>query len=196
MPTTKPDLDPRSDNQVLDKALADSFPASDPPAATGLTPAVPAADVPCIDLYLVVDADLAATPVEDWRTEGQLRWLSPNTPALQMAATPALALLDAYVGKGFKDGGAWVVAHLQCPAPELCRLDTPNERWRDRSFCNEVRLHGDRWALEQQSLLLRVPSPLCPGEYNVLVNLLHPQFAQLRLVDTCPLELDERLAAR
>lgn len=196
MPTTKPDLDPRSDNQVLDKALADSFPASDPPAATGLTPAVPPVDVPCIDLYLVVDAGLAATPVEDWRTESQLRWLSPNTPALQMATTPALALLDSYVEHGFKDGGPWVVAHLQCPAPELCRLDTPNERWRERTFRNEVRLHGDRWALEQQSLLLRVPSPLCPGEYNVLVNLLHPKFTQLRLVDTCALELDERLASR
>lgn len=194
MATTKPALDPRTDNQILDKALADSFPASDPPAATGLTPAAPAtSEAPSIDLYVLVDENAAAGPLQDWRTEGPLRWVSPNTPALQVATTPALALLDAYLSGTLAAAGQPVIAHLQCPAPQLCRLDTPHEDWRDRVFRNEVRLHGDRWALEQQSLLLRVPSPLCPGEYNVLVNVLHPEFTQLKLVDTCPVETDERL---
>jgi RES domain-containing protein len=195
MPTTQPDRDPRSANQVLDKALADTFPASDPPAATSVTPAAPTpapADCP-VQAWLVLDDAMAAKALDDWRTCGQARWLSPNTPSLQLALSPALALLDALTSHGFDQDRAWLLARIEADAALMRRLDTPHECWRERTFRNDVRLHGDRWALEQQSALLRVPSPLCPGEYNVLVNLLHPDSATLRLIETCPLEIDTRL---
>jgi RES domain-containing protein len=198
MPTTQPDLDPRSKNQVLDKALADTFPASDPPAATSITPAVPddagpaAGDCP-LQAWLVVDETMAAKKLEDWRTCGQARWLSPNTPSLQLALSPALALLDALTSHGFDQDKNLLLARIETDARLMRRLDTPHECWRERTFRNDVRLHGDRWALERESALLRVPSPLCPNEYNVLVNLLHPDAASLRLAETCPLEIDSRL---
>jgi RES domain-containing protein len=196
MPTTQPELDPRSTNQVLDKALADTFPASDPPAATSITPAVPA-DTPAAECpvaaWLALSDTMAEKNLEDWRTCGQWRWLSPNTPSLQLAMSPALALLDAMTSQGFAQDQTWVLARVEVDAALMRRLDNPHECWRERTFRNDVRLHGDRWALEQQSLALRVPSPLCPGEYNLLVNLLHADLPKLRLLETCPLEIDSRL---
>ncbi len=197
MPTTQPAKDPRSSNQVLDKALADTFPASDPPAATSVTPAAPADVAPAVDCpvtaWLVLDEAMAAKPLQEWRTCGQSRWLSPNTLALQLALSPALALLDAMTAHGFAQEQDWRMAKVEADARLLRRLDNPHECWRERTVRNDVRLHGDRWALEQESALLRVPSPLCPEEHNVLVNLLHPDAPSLRVVDVCPLEIDSRL---
>lgn len=196
MPTTKPELDPRTENQVLDKALADSFPASDPPAATGITPAIPPAKVEKTSFYFVLNETMAEKPLVEWRTCGQLRWLSPNTPSLQLALSPALALLDALTSHGLDDSQEWLLAQIEGPTSELHRLDTPHECWRERTFRNDVRLHGDHWALERLSLLLRVPSTLCPSEHNVLVNLCHPAVADLKVVNVCPLDIDSRLRPR
>ena len=195
MPTTQPEKDPRGQNEVLDKALADSFPASDPPAATSVTPAAPAdaAGAGNVQLWLVVDEAMSARGLEDWRSDGQERWLSPNTPSLQFALSPALALLDALVRNGPAPGSGWLLARVDADAALMRRLDTPHECWREPGFRDDVRLYGDRWALEQQSVLLRVPSVLCPNEYNVLVNLLHPELASLHVAETCPLPLDARL---
>lgn len=197
MPTTKPDTEPRGSSQVLDKALADTFPASDPPAATSFTPAAPATDEEeSASAYLVMDPAMAEKRLEDWRTCGQARWVSPNVACVQLALSPALALLDALTSHGLDPAQPWTLAHVVFPASRMLRLDTPHECWRERTFRNDVRLFGDRWALEQQSLLLRVPSPLCPFEHNLLVNLLHADLQTLRLADICPLEVDTRLLGR
>jgi RES domain-containing protein len=197
MPTTKPETEPRGASQVLDKALADTFPASDPPAATSFTPAAPATDEEeSASAYLVMDPAMADKRLEDWRTCGQSRWVSPNVACVQLALSPALALLDALTSHGLDRAQEWTLAHVIFPASRMLRLDNPHECWRERTFRNDVRLFGDRWALEQQSLLLRVPSPLCPLEHNLLVNLLHTDLATLRLADTCPLDVDTRLLGR
>ena len=44
--------------------------------------------------------------------------------------------------------------------------------------------------------LLRVPSPLCPCEFNLLVNRLHPDVACLRVTEMFPIDLDLRLPSR
>ena len=86
-----------------------------------------------------------------------------------------------------------VSASLKMPPGQMLRLDTPPENWRERPYRADVRRAGDRWALEHQSLALRVPSALCPGEYNVLVNLLHPDFGRLQRGEAVGLEVDSRL---
>lgn len=197
MPSTRPELDTRNPERALDKALRDTFPASDPPAATGFTPPASseaANEDTTICAWLVLAAPCVDKPVEQWRTCGQGRWLSPNVPALIAALSPAGALLEALVNQHLAETPeAWRLVSLKLPASALLRLDTPHEQWRERPYRNDVRLCGDRWALEQQSLALRVPSPLCPGEYNVLLNTLHPDFPRLQRGSDEPLPIDSRL---
>lgn len=195
MPTTRPDADPRGNNQVLDKALADTFPASDPPAATSFTSAAPQTDAgETIAAYLVLDQATAEQALADWPACASSRWVSANTPVLQLALSPALALLDALASR--TAGAPAMLVHLQFPAADMLRLDNPHECWREPDFRDDVRLFGDRWALEQQSPLLRVPSPLCPCEFNLLVNRLHPDVACLRVTEMFPIDLDLRLPSR
>lgn len=196
MPTTKPETDPRGDNQVLDKALADTFPASDPPAATSFTPPVVHEDEEaCVAGWRLMGAETADKPPAEWRSCGHARWVSPGQPCLQLAMSPALALLDALVAHGLAPGQDWRMVHLALPASAMRRLDTPHEGWRERTFRADVRLAGDRWMRDRESVGLRVPSPLCPGEHNLLVNLQHPELEQLRVLEVCPFEVDARLTA-
>ncbi len=196
MPSTRPELDVCDDSSALDVALEDTFPASDPPAATSFTP--PAGSVDAgedrITAYVVVGRACADKPVEQWRSCGQGRWVTPNVPALFASLSPATALLEALVNQdlaGTPDG--LVLVGLSLPAGRMLRLDTPPENWRERPYRAEVRRCGDRWALEHQSLALRVPSALCPGEHNVLINVLHPDFACLERGEPEPLDIDPRL---
>ena len=46
MPTTTPETDTANPERALDRALKDTFPASDPPAATSFTPPVTARTAP------------------------------------------------------------------------------------------------------------------------------------------------------
>ena len=194
MPTTKPEIDPRSVNQVLDKALADTFPASDPPAATGVTPAAsPSSAKESAHAFLILSQSMADKPLPEWRTSGQKRWVSPNLPCVQLAMTPALAMLDALTSHGFDRNHEWVLVHVKYPVEQLRRLDTPHECWRERTFRNDVRLFGDRWVADQASVALRVPSPLCPEEFNLIVNLLHPELACIEVAAAQPIEIDSRL---
>jgi len=52
---------------------------------------------------------------------------------------------------------------------------------------------GDRWLLEQRSLLLEVPSVLVPETWNILLNPLHPEVRSLKIVATYEHPWDARL---
>ncbi|MGH8108112.1 MAG: RES family NAD+ phosphorylase, partial [Arenimonas sp.] len=91
------------------------------------------------------------------------------------------------------DPGQWVMAALRFPANALLRLDAPVETWKERPYRSEVRAFGDQWASEQESLALRVPSAVCPYEYNVLINTTHSGFQNVFVENLTPLEYDLRL---
>ena len=79
-------------------------------------------------------------------------------------------------------------------AEELLRLQTdlPSD-WKERPYRDTVRQIGDKWSKSNQSLALRVPSAVCEGECNVVLNPEHPDFVKLRLDHLGPMKLDPRL---
>lgn len=51
---------------------------------------------------------------------------------------------------------------------------------------------GKEWLIGQSSLVLQVPSILIPGESNLLINPLHPDFKKLKITKEEDFLLDER----
>ena len=193
-----PDRDPGGE---LDAALAASFPASDPPAATAPIAATSAtAQIPASDgdggevrIYRVIEARQAAHPFDGPGSDAGGRWTTPRTPGVYASLSPATAMLE-------------YLAHLEGATPEglllataslpreclLAQLEVPSE-WCERPYRASVRHVGDAWSKEQRSLALRVPSAVCPPECNVLVNPAHRDFARLQLQQLAPVKLDARL---
>jgi RES domain-containing protein len=63
-----------------------------------------------------------------------------------------------------------------------------------RKLNNEVcRDLGSEWATSGRSLALKVPSAVVDGEWNVLLNPRHREFAKVEISKPAPFHYDERM---
>ena len=194
--------DKREDAQ-LDKAIADTFPASDPPSQTSPITATPSQpQVPLghlgahgdqIRVYRVIEPRHASQPFSGPGSDGGGRWTTPRTPAVYASLSPATAMLEYLVHLEGATPDKLLLATATVPIDSvLAQLELPSE-WRERPYRDTVRQVGDAWSKQKQSLALRVPSAVCEGECNVLLNPEHPDFVKLHLDHLEPVKLDSRL---
>jgi len=67
------------------------------------------------------------------------------------------------------------------------------EDWDALPPTDGTRQVGDRWLESEENLLLRVPAVVLPNCYNYVINAAHPGADALRVVETPPLLLDNRV---
>lgn len=151
----------------------------------------PMLDLELAPAFVVLRASMVRLDPSQWRTRGQERWLPTDVPALSLAASPALAVLDSLTLYGFAEEEPRLLARVAF-APHL--LHTLETNPGDNSPLSLARQRRDvgHWAANNESVLLRVPSPACPGEFNLLANPRHPDFTRLQRFDARPLQLDRR----
>ena len=68
--------------------------------------------------------------------------------------------------------------------------------WDAMPFHEETVRIGTKWARSGKSLLLRVPSVMVPGEFNFLINPLHPDFKKVKAGRARTFRFDERIIKR
>jgi RES domain-containing protein len=125
------------------------------------------------------------------------RWNPPGAPAVYLAGSLALAVLESLV-------------HVQSPyaPPDLLAIpvDVPDDvtvqevtaaglpaKWQDdeSAFCKTL---GSTWHRTRKHALLQVPSAVLPLERNYVANPLHPDFQRLDVSHHgYPLRFDSRL---
>jgi RES domain-containing protein len=195
--------DAKRRDAALDESIADSFPASDPPAqtspitATPTQPQVPLSDTGItghdLHVYRVIEPRQAGEPFSGPGADSGGRWTTPRTPGVYASLSPATALLEYLVHLEGETPSQLLLARATVPvACVLAQLDLPSD-WTERPYRATVRQIGDKWSNAKQSLGLRVPSAVCDGECNVILNPSHADFAKLRLDQLTPLKLDPRL---
>jgi RES domain-containing protein len=57
----------------------------------------------------------------------------------------------------------------------------------------ELQKHGNAFVRNRQWLALQVPSAVVAGDFNLLLNPLHPAFSAVKLLDTVPFGFQRRL---
>ena len=182
--------------RCLDDALAETFPASDPPAMTSPSVATPSADVVVeaahgpLRVYRVIEARQAAEPFAPTAAGG--RWSPPGHECVYVSLSPAGALLE-HLAHGGGAGEPLLLATAELPpGTTLAECNEPST-WRHLPYRADVQQVGADWLASGRSLALRVPSALVHGEDNMLLSPSHPAFAALRVQALAPLELDPRL---
>ncbi len=65
--------------------------------------------------------------------------------------------------------------------------------WGDSSMAPTTQLIGDDWLDNNESLILQVPSVVVRGEFNYLLNPLHPDFKDIETSDITVYKFDTRL---
>lgn len=187
----------QTDSRMLDKALTDSFPASDPPSMTSPSAATPSSEYVEtgtrgeLRIYRVIEAHEAAEPFAPSAHGG--RWTHPGNRCVYASLSPAAALLEYLVHLEGRTPKDLLMAVGVIPAGGVLAEANEPSTWATLPYRDEVRQLGDEWLRSKCSLGLRVPSAVCMDECNVLLNPEHPAFATLQLVALRPLAIDERL---
>lgn len=88
------------------------------------------------------------------------------------------------------------IANIQIPDDinprEISISDLPSN-WRDYPAPQELAQLGTQWALMNETLLLRVPSAVVIGEFNILINPFHPDIKHVTVPHVETYQFDERL---
>lgn len=146
-------------------------------------------------LYRIAERQFAA----DLSGEGARlyggRWNPKGVPMIYVAESVALAALEVLIRLSTPKHYCRVVYEL--PDSSTCETLTiadlpPN--WQLPHPNVQLIDLGKRWAQEERSLLLRVPSAVVCGEgWNYLINPSHPEFSSVFIADIAPFEYDSRL---
>jgi RES domain-containing protein len=183
--------------RCLDEALAGTFPASDPPAMTSPSVATPSSafsierSTAPLRLYRVVASQDADEPFAPSEAGG--RWSPPGSACVYACLSPACALLEFLAHLEGTPPAGLLLAVAEAPAGATLSECNEPSTWCEFPYRAEVQRVGADWLASRRSLALRVPSALCAGESNVLLNPQHPAYAGLELRELRPLAIDLRL---
>jgi RES domain-containing protein len=123
------------------------------------------------------------------------RWNHVGTRVVYLAASTSLAALEVLVHAESYDElpqyRAFPVEFDQSLVSDLPRL--PSD-WQQSPAPTSTKDLGSQWAKDRQSVVLRVPSAVIPWEYNYLLNILHPDFARVRMGEPRAFSFDPRLS--
>jgi len=123
------------------------------------------------------------------------RWNSEGRPAIYMAATRSLAVLEslAHINPtNIPDD--MVLLTIEVP-DDVISLDTEllPENWKQSPEPHILKQIGNSFLQKNEHLLLKVPSALVPEEFNYLVNPRNPNIEKVKIKAKTPFTFDERI---
>ena len=124
------------------------------------------------------------------------RWNLPGSRVVYASESRALAALEILVHVEDLDDFSlsdWMAIPIEVPAKKIeFPVRYPNS-WRAFPYMRNTQTFGSDWARSRRSVALRVPSAVVHGEFNILLNPEHPDFAGLKRGDPVRLLFDRRL---
>ena len=125
------------------------------------------------------------------------RWNHRGVRVVYCSESRSLAALEvlASADDSFRLGVLqWVCLPAVIPADSIEKPTRFPDNWRQYPHAEEPREFGTRWLHEQRSAVLRVPSAVVSGEFNYMLNPLHPDFDRIQIGKPEPFTFDPRLA--
>lgn len=124
------------------------------------------------------------------------RWNSRGVAVVYASTSLALAALEVFVNLEPNLQPKDLVS-VQGEIPDglrIVRLDlnTLPSNWH-KSRDESLRRFGDEWIRAAETVALLVPSAAIRGEWNILLNPAHTDFATIRFSDPEPFEFDVRM---
>jgi RES domain-containing protein len=128
------------------------------------------------------------------------RWHTPRRLVAYASESLALASLEVLVHCDIELLPSDLIAvELDVPAKmkiaEVGVRDLPRA-WRKHPGPRRLQEIGNEWLDRGATAVLKVPSALVPTESNYLVNPVHADFSNLRIVRRLKFDFDERITAR
>jgi RES domain-containing protein len=125
------------------------------------------------------------------------RWNSVGVEMLYLAANRSLAMAEVAVHLSIGTlPGDYLMVTVHIPDDigilELPKVKLPSE-WRDFPHPSSTQQFGDRFVADAEYAILKVPSVVTSGDFNLLANPKHPDFGRILIVEEIPFPFDRRL---
>ena len=124
------------------------------------------------------------------------RWNHVMTPCLYTAESRALAILEYTVNANIKNiPRALVLTAIEVPdsSIEICTEARLPGDWKKDPVPASTRDFGTSWLKAAEKLLMKIPSTVIPEEFNYLINPLHPDVKDCKIVDVRDFVYDVRI---
>jgi RES domain-containing protein len=124
------------------------------------------------------------------------RWNSAGLAVIYTAQSQSLAALEILVHVDSENLlFDYVAIPVRIEENLVTRIDALKlpRNWRAYPATKATRALGDAWIVEQESVVLQVPSAVIPTENNFLINPAHPDFRKLVPGKPIPFKFDSRL---
>ena len=125
------------------------------------------------------------------------RWNNKGLPALYTANSRALAVLEiaVHIPLGILPADYYMSA-IELPASTtIYKIEINNlpKNWNKNPIVKATQYIGDNFLKANKYLILQVPSAIVTGDFNYVVNPVHPDFKLLKVLHTEPFVFDSRL---
>lgn len=126
------------------------------------------------------------------------RWNTPGRAVVYTSEHPATAVLEVLVHAErpqlLRDSFVMLSAEVDDTLVRTLDVSALPARWNELGDMTIGQRIGDTWFDKQVSVALRVPSVILRGQFNVLLNPEHPDWAQVDQGEPEPFMFDPRLA--
>ena len=151
-----------------------------------------------ISAYRIAKARYSAGPLTG---EGGLhsagRWHNKGLPIVYTGESLSLASLELFVHFGkLVNAVKFVSFRIEIPdgLVEVLPASSLPPDWDSVPAGTATADLGTAWLISKRSAVLRVPSVVTPSEHNYLINPLHPDAAQVKVVASRPFLYDKRMS--
>jgi len=114
------------------------------------------------------------------------RWNSRGVPMLYTGESRALCTVEVsvHVPLGIMPDDYHLIQILIPDELHMIEVDPDklDDNWKSIPHHHSTQQIGDKWAIEKQSAILTVPSVVVPGDFNYLINPMHPDAGQIQLL--------------
>lgn len=128
------------------------------------------------------------------------RWNSKGTDLLYTAQNRSLAMAEVLVHLSLTALPIdYCMVTLLIPDSVSCQIieqaALPPD-WAEFPHPVSTKHIGDSFVRNAKNCILRVPSAITSGDFNVLLNPAHPQFKELKLIEIVPFPFNQRFVCR
>jgi len=152
-------------------------------------------------VYRILDSEFAVDAYNGRGAEDfPGRWNNKGVSVVYTSGSLSLCAMELFVHLNDKGRrGRYVSISATIPS-SLPILSVPASKlpddWKNDPPTAATRNIGSQWAKSKKSAVLRVPSSVVPGEFNYVLNPLHPAFSKIRIHTPVPFLYDLRMWKR
>ena len=125
------------------------------------------------------------------------RWNSIGTKIIYTAANRSLAMAEVAVHLTIAMlPSDYYMLTIFIPDATSMRTIEPGilpRNWNQFPHLPQTQVIGDTFIRENTHCLLKVPSAVTQGDFNILINPRHPEFKKIRIVEAKKFPFDERV---